>query len=219
MSGRLAQFSSPTRVPPAGWKPAWNISPGQRLLIQRKGADGLECVQVLWRLTPTWLKDLSRAPFSIQAESLHDKPMYRQPLVERRCLIPVDGYFLWKQQGQRKQPWYLRRREGGLAVAGLWERYSLDDGSLWDSCALITVPATGLAARLGERMPATLNSAEQAIWLASATAPGALQPLLFNAAPRVQMMYPVTPAVSNPATQGAHCCTPSGSIIQEPAAS
>jgi putative SOS response-associated peptidase YedK len=217
MTGRLAQFSAPAPALPPGWTPSWNLSPGQQVLILRKPDRSVECVQVLWKLTPGWLKDLSRAPFSIQAETLHEKPMYRQPLVSRRCIIPVDGFYLWQQQGQRKQPWYLRRREGGLALAGIWERYSLEDGSAWDSCALITAPATGLAARLGERMPVSLNAAEQAIWLASATAPLALQPLLLNAASKVQMMYPVSSAVSNAATRGAHCCTPSGPIVQEPA--
>ncbi len=217
MTGRLAQFTAPTREPPAGWAPSWNLSPGQRLLILRRTEQGSETVEVLWRLTPGWLKDLSRAPFNVQAETLHDKPMYRQALVARRCIVPVDGFYLWKQIGQRKQPWYLRRREGGLALAGLWERYSLDDGSVWDSCAVITAPASGLAARLSDRMPVSLNSAEQAIWLASATAPSALQPLLLNAVPRVQMMYPVTPAVSSPATRGAHCCTPSGPVVQDSA--
>ena len=91
MAGRLAQFTPPVADVPEDWKPAWNISPGQRLLILRKVDNQLECARVLWNLTPAWLKDLSRTPFSINAEVMHDKPMFRQPLVERRCLIPVDG--------------------------------------------------------------------------------------------------------------------------------
>ena len=213
MAGRLAQFTPPVADMPEGWKPAWNISPGQRLLILRKVNNQLECARVLWNLTPGWLKDLSRTPFSVNAEVMHDKPMFRQPLVERRCLIPVDGYFVWRSQGQRKQPWYLRRRQGGLAIAGIWERYSLDENTYWDSCALITVPAKGLPERLGYRMPVTLNRAEQAIWLASATAPSALQPLLLNADSQVDMMYPVNPAMSDPDTLGPHCCAPSGHAI------
>ncbi|PAU87733.1 hypothetical protein CK507_09280 [Pseudomonas sp. WN033] len=214
MSGRLAQFNAPHRTPPADWQPSWNLAPGQRLLILRKTDNRLECVQTLWNLTPGWLRDLSRAPFSAQAEYLHDKPMFRQALAQRRCLIPVDGYFLWHSQGGRKQPWYLRRREGGLALAGLWERYSLDDGSYWDSCALITVPAKGLSSRLAERMPVSLNQAEQSLWLANATATEALQPLLLNADSRVELMHPVTPAMSSPQTQGPICCTPTGPLVQ-----
>jgi|TARA_B100001059_G_scaffold236137_1_gene284968 putative SOS response-associated peptidase YedK len=210
VSGRLAQFSPPHSHLPADWKPSWNLAPGKPLLILRKQAGQIECVQVLWNLTPTWLTDLSRASFSARAEYLHEKPMFRQAFAQRRCLIPVDGYFLWLQQGARKQPWYVRRKEGGLALAGLWERYQLDDGQFWDSCALITVPAKGLAGRLGDRMPAALNSGEQAIWLADRTAVSALQPLLLNAEGRIEMIYPVNPAVSNPATAGPHCCNPSG---------
>ncbi len=214
MTGRIAQFNAPAPDLPAGWRPNWNLSPGNRILILRKTDSRLECTEVLWNLTPGWLRDLSRAPFSAQAEFLHDKPMFREPLVQRRCLIPVDGFYVWQPQGQRKQPWYLRRENGGLALAALWDRYALDDGTFWDSCALITAPAKGLPARLGERMPVTLNRAEQAIWLASATAPGALQPLLLNADSQVQLMYPVNPAVSSPATQGPHCCNPIGHAVR-----
>ncbi|KAA0694765.1 SOS response-associated peptidase [Halopseudomonas laoshanensis] len=215
MSGRLAQFTPPVAVMPEGWRPAWNIAPGKPLLILRKTAGNLECASVLWNLTPTWLKQLDRAAFSAKAEFLHEKPMFGQALAQRRCLIPVDGFFVWQVQGKRKQPWYLRSQKGGLTLAGLWERYSLDDGSYWDSCALITVPAKGLPARLGERMPVTLNSGEQAIWLANATATSHLQPLLLNASSLVGMMHPVNPAMSSPGTQGAQCCTPSGRVITE----
>lgn len=214
MSGRLAQFSAPLAEMPEDWKPNWNVCPGNRLLILRKVNSQLECSQVLWNLTPSWLRDLSRAAFSAQAEFLHDKPMFREPLVQRRCLIPVDGFYVWQQQGRRKQPWYLRQQNGGLALAGLWDRYALDDGTYWDSCALITAPAKGLPARLGGRMPVTLNKAEQAIWLADATAPSALQPLLLNADSQVQLMYPVNPAVSSPTTQGPHCCNPTGHAVR-----
>lgn len=213
MTGRLAQFTPPQPAPPDGWRPGWNISPGRRLLILRKTSGSIECADVLWNLTPDWLRDFSRASFSANAEHLAERPMFRQALAERRCLIPVDGFFLWKLQGQRKQPWYLRRRSGTMAIAALWERYRLDDGSEWDSCALITAPAKGLAARLGSRMPVTLNSGEQAVWLASATALSALQPLLLNAESRVEMMHPVATSVGNPNVEGAQCCAPSGQIV------
>lgn len=213
MSGRLAQFSAPIKDPPTEWKPQWNLAPGQRVLILRKHAGSIECASVLWNLTPTWLRQLDRAAFSAQAEYLHEKPMFGQALAQRRCIIPVDGFFIWYAQGKRKQPWYLRRHQGGLAIAGLWERYSLADGSFWDSCALVTAPAKDLPARLSPRMPVTFNAAEQAIWLASATAVSALQPLLLNAASQVSMMHPVNPSMSSPATLGAQCCAPSGRAI------
>ena len=213
MSGRLAQFTPTQPAPPERWSPSWNIAPGRRLLILRKVSGSMECAEVLWNLTPDWLRDLSRASFSANAENLAERPMFRSALSERRCLIPVDGFFLWQQQGQRKQPWYLRRRSGTLAIAGLWERYQLDDGTQWDSCALITAPAKGLAARIGSRMPVTLNAGEQAMWLASATAVSALQPLLLNAESRVEMMHPVATSVGNPNAAGAQCCTPTGQIV------
>ncbi|MEH6567054.1 MAG: SOS response-associated peptidase [Halopseudomonas sp.] len=212
MSGRLAQFTAPHPSTPPDWQPDWNLAPGARVLILRKQQGRLDAATVLWNLTPGWLKDLSRASFNARAELLHEKPMFKQALAQRRCLIPVNGYYLWKSNGTRKHPWYLRRREGGLALAGIWERYQLDDGQYWDSCALITVPAKGLPAKLAERMPVTFNSGEQAIWLAEATPVAALQPLLLNAEAQVEMIHPVATAVSSPATKGPHCCNPSGPI-------
>lgn len=214
MSGRLAQFSAPLANVPEEWRPSWNISPGNRVLILRRVDNQLECVKVLWKLTPSWLRDLSRTPFAAQAEFLHNKPMFRQALERRRCLIPVDGFYAWRQQGQRKQPWYLRSEHHGLAIAGLWERYTLDKETSWDSCALITAPAKGLPAGLSERMPVTLNPAEQAIWLSDDTAHNALQPLLLNAESRVQLMYPVNPAVSDPANDGPQVCSPTGHPVR-----
>ncbi|SDU13017.1 SOS response-associated peptidase [Halopseudomonas salegens] len=210
MSGRLAQFNPPLADPPTDWQPSWNLSPGQPILILRRTERQLECARVLWKLTPGWMRELDKAPFNVRAEWLLDKAQFSQPLAQRRCLLPIDGYYLWHQRGSRKQPWYLRRQSGGLAVAGLWERYQLDDGQFWDSCALISVPAKGLARQLGERMPATLNRGEQAIWLADATAFSALQPLLLNAASQVELIHPVNPAMSNPGLQGPTCCAPSG---------
>jgi putative SOS response-associated peptidase YedK len=197
---------------PANWQPQWNLPPGRQILILRKEQGKLECASVLWNLTPGWLKDLSRAAFSARAESLQERAMFKQALHQRRCLIPVDGYFLWKVDGKRKHPWYLRRRSGGLALAGLWERYTLDDGLYWDSCALITAPASGLPGTLSDRMPVALTTAQQAIWLAAATPPSALLPLLLNATAQIEMIHPVTTAVSSPATLGPHCCNPSGAI-------
>lgn len=89
MTGRLAQFTPTQPAPPPGWKPGWNIAPGKRLLILRKTAGSMECAEVLWNLTPDWLRDLSRASFSANAEHLAERPMFRQALTERRCLIPV----------------------------------------------------------------------------------------------------------------------------------
>lgn len=213
MTGRLAQFSLPPLPAPDTWQASWNLSPGQQVLIVRRQKGRSECVQVFWKLTPGWMRELDKAPFAVSAEQLLDGPRFSQPLAQRRCLLPVDGYYVWHQRGQRKQPWYLRRRTGGLALAGLWERYQLDDGKYWDSCALITVPAKGLPGQLGARMPASLNPGEQAIWLADATATSALLPLLLNANGQVEIAHPVNPAMSNPGLQGPGCCAPSGRSI------
>lgn len=215
MSGRLVQFTPPA-TPLADWQPSWNLSPGQQLMILRREAGKTQHARVLWKLTPGWLKDLSRAPFSVQAEHLQDKPMLRQPLEQRRCLIPVDGYYLWAERNGRRHPWYLRADQGQLMLAGLWERYQLDDRTFWDSCALISVPALDLAASLATRMPASLDSAGCSLWLASGNTPQALQTLLLNSRHTADIAHPVHPSTSDPARQGPQCCSPTGPLLRRP---
>ena len=81
MTGRLAQFTPPHASTPTDWKPDWNLPPGGRVLILRKQQGRLECVPVLWNLTPGWLKDLSRASFNARAEFLNEKPMFKLSLI------------------------------------------------------------------------------------------------------------------------------------------
>jgi putative SOS response-associated peptidase YedK len=80
-----------------------------------------------WQLIPRWwkksLKDLP-ATFNARAESVAEKPMFRDAFKRNRCLIPASGYFEWHTSGKEKQPYYITPRNGSvLTIAGLWEEW------------------------------------------------------------------------------------------------
>src|SRR4030065_80880 len=64
-----------------------------------------------------------------RAETAAEKPAFRSAIRRRRCLVPADGFYEWKRTGGRKQPYYVRMRDGGtFAFAGIWEFWKGEGG-------------------------------------------------------------------------------------------
>ena len=76
-------------------------------------------------LIPPWVKDPRKFSLIINArgDTLNEKPSFRNAMKRRRCLFPADEFCqIWKPDGGRKRPYFIRPRHGGpVAFAGLWE--------------------------------------------------------------------------------------------------
>ncbi|WP_455358583.1 SOS response-associated peptidase [Streptomyces sp. SYSU K21746] len=151
--------------------PDWNVAPTKDVfaILERplKDAEDRRPVRQLralkWGLVPSWSKSPEGAARMInaRAESLHEKPSFRRPFAQRRCLIPADGYFEWvtgaderqlEEQGRkkrpRKQPYFVTPADGSvLAMAGLyefWRDRTLPDDhprAWWVTCTVVTTEA------------------------------------------------------------------------------
>ena len=72
-----------------------------------------------------WKKPLKQLPatFNARAESVADKPMFRDAFKRHRCIIPASGYYGWVKRPDGKQAYYISAADGGvLSIAGLWDR-------------------------------------------------------------------------------------------------
>ncbi|MGH8690049.1 MAG: SOS response-associated peptidase, partial [Burkholderiales bacterium] len=77
-----------------------------------------------------------------------------------RCLVPASGFYEWKSEGGRKQPYYFfPASDALLGFAALWER---------DTCTLITTEASGEVRKVHDRMPLIVARESYAAWLAGA---------------------------------------------------
>lgn len=150
--------------------PRYNVAPTQAIAVVRELADeGRRCELLRWGLVPSWAKDVSigNRMINARAETVAEKPAFRTAFRRRRCLVLADGYFEWKKEGAKKQPYYIRMRdESPFAFAGLWERWSPggDDAAL-DTCTLITTDANDLTRSIHDRMPVILAPNDYALWL------------------------------------------------------
>jgi putative SOS response-associated peptidase YedK len=178
---------------------------------------------VRWGLVPSWAKDPSIGSRLINArmETVADKPAFKKAFAKRRCLLPADGYYEWyaregAPKGTRKQPYFIRPRDGGvLAMAGLYELWrdeskADDDPDRWLwTATVLTTSAPDELGRIHDRMPLLVERESYGAWLDPAR-DDADDPrdLLVPAAPGLLTAFPVSSDVSNVRNDGPHLVEP-----------
>jgi len=187
--------------------PRWNVAPTQPVTVLVILGDGRRTLRAMrWGLIPSWAKDpsIGSRMINARAETLGEKPSFRDALRRRRCLIPATGFYEWRKEGRTKLPMHVRPRDGGLLTfAGLWESWTGPDGATLESCTIVTCPAGAPVDEFHERMPVILPPEARERWLA----PGPLDPaevaaLLVPAPEGLLVAEPASPRVNSPANEG-----------------
>jgi len=125
---------------------------------------------VRWGLIPAWVKDPKTFSLVLQARSdtVLDKPSFKNAMKYRRCLMPADGFFEWKREGEKKRPWFVRHKGGGpIAFAGLWENWIGPNGEEVETAAIVTTTASRSISHIHDRMPVILPPEAFDFWLDS----------------------------------------------------
>ncbi|RHW43154.1 SOS response-associated peptidase [Neobacillus notoginsengisoli] len=162
-------------------EPRYNIAPGTDILAIAAHGDKRVAGMLRWGLIPFWADNekIGYKMINARAETVHEKGSFKQPLKSKRCLIPADGYFEWKREGNVKQPYrFINQDNRPLAFAGLFDRWDRGGKTIY-SCTIITTAANEKTAAIHDRMPAILEREQQDIWLdPSVTDPLTLTSLL-----------------------------------------
>jgi len=180
MCGRFAQTHNAATVAQAfqltgvpELSPRYNIAPSQDVSVvvqSRRTGDRFHHAKQ-WGLIPGWSKDpkIGRKLINARAETVADKPAFRDAFHRRRCLIVADGFYEWQQvpKGHPKQPYLIQLQGRSLfAFAGLWERWrSPQTHEVHFSCTILTTAANALMAPIHHRMPVILPPSAYAAWL------------------------------------------------------
>jgi putative SOS response-associated peptidase YedK len=148
--------------------PRYNVAPTQPIPIVRLFEGKRQYVLMRWGLIPAWVKDPRGFSLLINArgESVLDKPAFRNAMKRRRCLVPADGFFEWKNEGKLRRPFYVRPKpDGPIAFAGLWETWTGPNGEEMDTAAIVTTRANRLLSPLHDRMPVIVPPEAFDFWL------------------------------------------------------
>jgi putative SOS response-associated peptidase YedK len=126
--------------PPSNLQPRFNICPTTEVDVVVRGGDQRALVPMRWGLVPGWwkkpLKEMRMATFNALAETVAEKPAFRDSFHKRRYLMPASGYYEWQDRPEGKQPYYFTRRDGQVmtiaAIQDAW-RYAASDDPICSS--------------------------------------------------------------------------------------
>ncbi len=185
----------------------YNAAPTQHMpVVRRRGDDRdapgggpRELVFLRWGLIPHWADDpaIGNRLINARAESVAAKPAFRDAYRRRRCLVVADGFYEWKKEGTRKQPYLIRLKSGDpFGFAGLWSVWSGPADERLETFTIITTDANALCALIHNRMPVIIAPEDQDVWLDPGA--GDAQALLRPYASDAMQAYPVDTRVGNP---------------------
>jgi putative SOS response-associated peptidase YedK len=191
--------------------PNYNVAPTQEVVAVLE-EDGQRRLEVLrWGLIPSWADDpqIGSRMINARAETAPEKPSFRRPFRERRCLIPADGFYEWKRTNGSKQPYYIHMKEGRpFAFAGLWESWNDGGGAPIRSCTILTTGPNALVGGIHDRMPVILPADTYDVWLDPASETDELTALLSPYPEDEMEAYPVSRFVNSPANNDPRCAEP-----------
>ena len=186
-------------------KPAYNVAPTQDVLTV-VGGEARRGGFMRWGLIPWWAKNASIGSRMInaRAETVSEKPAFRDALRRRRCLVLADGFYEWQRTGSVRKPMRVVMRSGEpFAFAGLWSVWRDPDGNRIPSCAIITTTANDLLRPVHDRMPVVLPRELEELWLdRSIDDPGALGSVLTPYLDDAMEAYEVSTLVNSAVNDG-----------------
>lgn len=227
MCGRFVSASPPDDIaryfgaeqPERRLEERYNVAPTNEVYAVRAAGGRRALVLLRWGLVPFWAKEpkVGARMINARAESVADKPAFRQALRRRRCLVPADGFYEWATvPGHRtKQPYYIHRPDGEpLAFAGLWERWRAPEADpeqpALETCTILTCEANATMAPIHDRMPVLLPPTRWDQWLSPGSGDNGpddatlaeLRGLLVPAPEHLLVAQPVTTAVNRVGNDG-----------------
>jgi putative SOS response-associated peptidase YedK len=189
---------------------SYNVAPSQAVPVIRSADGEREGVMMRWGLVPFFAKGVAPKYSTINAriETIESSPCYRGPWRRgQRCILPAAGFYEWHlREDGSKQPFFIQAADQAVfGFAGLWDSSKREDGSVVQSCTIVTMPANAMMAQIHnapgkQRMPAILPLAVAEAWLRGPAADALA--VLHPYASELMVAWPVSVRVNSPKNNG-----------------
>ncbi|KAM0935795.1 putative SOS response associated peptidase (SRAP) [Dioscorea sansibarensis] len=194
------------------YRPSYNVSPGAYLPVVAARKDGespvvIHCMK--WGLVPSFTKKTEKPDhfrmFNARSESVKEKASFRRLMPNNRCLVAVEGFYEWKKDGSKKQPYYIHFKDHRpLIFAGLYDSWENPEGDILYTFTILTTRCSSALRWLHDRMPVILAGK------------GSIDKWLDNSMSKPETLwepyedsdlvwYPVTPAIGKTTFDGPEC--------------
>jgi len=183
-------------------RPSYNIAPTQDVpVVINDGVNRLTTCR--WGLIPPWSRDpaIGNRMINARAETVADKPSFKKPFRNSRCLIVADGFYEWRKEGSRKIPVFVRLVDDRpFGLAGLFSDWNPPDGDTVRTCTIITTEPNSLLEPIHNRMPVIIPKEKNRLWLDPGVHdPALLEALLIPYSSDKMEAYDVSTTVNSPA--------------------
>jgi putative SOS response-associated peptidase YedK len=148
--------------------PRYNVAPTQDIMVVIHDGERNRLGSLRWGLIPGRANKerLGSTLINARAETLFVKPSFQNLIYRKRCIIPADGFYEWKQVGSKKQPMRITMKANSIfSIAGLYDSWISPEGTKINTCTIITTTSNSLIRDFHERMPAILSKEQEALWL------------------------------------------------------
>ena len=169
-----AKFAEPKNIKPIFFEHAFSL-PSHPIILNDNPSS---IILAQWGMIPHWTKDaefaekIRKQTFNSRAETIFVKPVFRDQIKHKRCMVLIDGFFEWREFKGKKYPYYIFMKDGDpFALAGIWDEWTAPDtGEILKTFSIITCDANPLLAKIHntkKRMPVILDKQDEAKWLDS----------------------------------------------------
>lgn len=176
----------------------YNCAPSQKLAVIT-GENPRRLCYFKWGLVPSWAKDISigNKMINAKAETIFEKPAFINAIKSRRCLVPADSFYEWKQ-GKEKIPYRIMMKdESPFAMAGIWETWKDAEDKPLHTFSIITTEANSMMQELHHRMPVILNVSDKTKWLTSGST-DEINSFMKPFSSDLMKAYPISKLVNSP---------------------
>lgn len=214
--GEWSELRVRTRFPALGesleLRQRFNVAPTDEVACVTTSREGEPRELLRWGLVPHWAKDpgLGAKMINARAETVAEKPAFREAFARRRCLIVADGFYEWERRGPRaRHPFHITRDDHApFAFAGLWATWHGPGDQLLRTCSIITTAANDAVRELHDRMPVILDPAAEEAWLDPGTPEPLLHELLASLPAQRTELREVSRAVNDARHDAPDCLEP-----------
>ena len=150
------------------YRPGNNISPGQQIAAVLRKDDQNSLVNFRWGLITSWAKDpsIGNKMINARAETVSEKPSFREAFKKRRCLIVADGFYEWVRLDRKKKPYKFFLKSGQpFGFAGLYETWMSPEKEPINTCTIITTEPNELIQPIHDRMPVIVKKELEGFWI------------------------------------------------------
>ena len=196
---------------PESAPPSYNIAPSQRALIVRGSELGPVVHALHWGLVPAWAKTSKMVrPINARAETVAEKPMFRDAFKVSRCLVLCDGYYEWQLRPDGSKQPYRLALEGSapFVMAGLWARNTRFTAEPLETFCIVTTQASSRCNDIHPRMPVILDREHHQQWLDRSLQSLSAIVAMLRPYEKELSVTPVSRIVNSPANNGPQCIAP-----------